>query len=129
MNATTIPILANLKFTADGRKRLDDVLAFLDELDARGVPQATRARTELVERLLYLDGYGGTVSETDQRRRFEVTVGRDMYPLSFTITWKAFDKATGGYAYCMNGGLVWHGGPFDPGAVSLDSNVLWGIHT
>ena len=129
MNALTTPILANLKFTEEGRKRLDEVLAFLDEIEARGVPYAARSRTELVERLLYLDGYGGTVSETDPRRGFEVTIGRDMYPMSFTITWRAFDRATGGYSFCMNGGLVWHGGPGQQGSVCIDGTVLWGIHT
>jgi hypothetical protein len=119
----------HLEFTELGRKRLKEVNAFLDRLTAAEHPLAERARDELAERLAYLDGYGGTLSDTDLRRRFRVTMGADMYPLSFTITWFCLDRATDAYAFSMRGGLVWHGGPGDPLSVCLDPEVLWVIHT
>lgn len=120
---------AHLQFTDAGRRRLDEVKVFLDQLEAGGHPLASRAKSELVERLMFLDGFGGPVSETDTRRRFRVTLGSDLYPLSFTVTWESIDRETGDYRFSMNGGLVWHGGPGDSGSVCLEPEVLWGIHT
>lgn len=127
--APALPVLAHLKFTKQGRERLDEVLAFLDTLEARDAALGRKARTELTERLLYLDGFGGTVSQENPRRRFEVTLGWDIYPLCFAITWSAWNAKTEQYCASMRGGLVWQGGPGDSGSVCLDRELLWSIHT
>lgn len=127
--APALPVLAHLQFTPQGRKRLDEVLTFLDALEARDAAFGYKARTELTERLMYLDGFGGTVSDEDSRRRFEVTLGWDMYPLCFAITWCAWNAKTEQYCASMRGGLVWQGGPVDSGSVCLDRELLWSIHT
>lgn len=124
-----LPVLCHLELTDQGRKRLDEVLAFLDRLDAAGHALAVKARGEFTERLLYLDGFGGAVSETDARRRYQVTLGADMYELSFTVTWRQLKQESGAYTYSFNGGLIWHGGPGDPMVVCLVPDMLWGIHT
>lgn len=123
-----LPVLHHLILTEAGRTRLDEVLVFLEALDTKGHALAAKARTQLTERLLYLDGYGGTVSETDPRRRFRVTLGRDLYPLSFTVTWHMLRPDSGEHVYSMNGGLLWHGHG-DPGAVCIEADLLWAIHT
>lgn len=127
--STAPTLFQHLKVTDAGKRRIDEVLAFLDKLDAVDHPLAKRARTEFADRIAYLDGYGGEVSETDATRRFQVTLGVDFTPLCFTITWRSLDLTTGEYLFFMSGGLVWHGGPHDPFVVSLDATVLWGIHT
>lgn len=119
----------HLQFTDAGLRRLEEVLAFLSDLDASRDARALRAQREFEGRLAYLDEYGGTVSPTDARRRYLVTLGADWSPRCFTVSWRAIRPETGEYMFAMTGGLIWHGGPHDPMVVSLDPAMLWGIHT
>ena len=118
----------NLEFTEAGAERLAEVLAFLDELERQEHPVAEQARSEFNERMSYLDGFGGPVSEEDARRRFRVTLGRDWAPLSFSLTWRRLVAASDEYVYAFNGGLIYHGGSNDPLAVTL-TPCVYGIHT
>lgn len=118
----------HLVFTESGAERLEDVLDLLDDLEAHENPLAARAREEFERRLNYLDEYGGPVSPEDPRRRYKVSLGGDWAPFCFTVTWHRIELRTGDYIYAMNGGLIWHGGPFDSMVVSL-TPMLWGIHT
>lgn len=114
----------HLLFTDAGRERLDEVQAFFDELADH--PLAGKARDELHERLDYLDSYGG--SDDDGRRRFQVTLGRDWAPLSFTVAWHALHRQSGAYQPAFHGALIWHGGSNDPLSVTL-TPCLWALHT
>ena len=119
----------NLMFTEQGIARLDDVMTFLQKLDEADHPLAKRAREQFLDRLRYLNEYGGPVSADDPLRRYRVTLGWDWAALSFSVTWSSLNRMTGEYAGMLQGGLIWHGGPNDPFVVNLDPNALWGIHT
>ncbi len=119
----------HLVFTDAGRERLDEVFAFLDRAEAERHPRAEQARADLERQLRYLNDFGGTISKTDTRRRFRITIGRDFALLSFTITWESYSRATDDYAFTMQGALIWHGGTNDPLSVCLDRDALWAVHT
>jgi len=119
----------NLVFTEPGISRLDDVMTFLQKLDEADHPLAKRAHDQFLDRLRYLNGYGGTVSDSDLRRRYRVALGWDGSPLCFSVTWSSLNLKTGDYVAVLWGGLIWHGGPNDPFVVNLDEGALWGVHT
>ncbi len=118
----------HLHFTPGGLEQLALVQAFLDKLDSDRHEHAAACRAELLDRLYYLDHFGGEVSDADPRRCFRVHLGRDWAPLSFTLVWERLNRATGEYVYGWNGGLIYHGGNNDPLCVTL-SPKIWGIHT
>ncbi len=118
----------HLQFTDTGRTRFDEVVAFLDNLEIENHPHRAEIRADFIDRLDFLDAYGGAISEGDGRRRFRVALGRDWAPHSFSVVWEQLDLQSGTYRYAFNGGLIWHGGPDDPLCVSLTPQ-WFGIHT
>ncbi len=118
----------HLDFTDGGQNRFDEVVAFLDTLDAEDHPLHGEIAEDLVKKLDYLDAYGGSVSEADDRSWYRVQLGRDWAAHSFSLTWKRLDVVTGTYRYAFNGGLIWHGGPGDPLSVTVTPQ-WFGIHT
>ncbi len=118
----------NITFDDTARVQLTNVRQFFDALDTQRHPKAAEIRAEFESRMDYLDGYGGTVSETDARRRFKVTLYGDWADLSFSVSWRYLDQKTGEYVSWMSGGFVWHGGQNDPLCVTLVPQ-WWGIHT
>ncbi len=113
----------NLEFTERGLTRLHEVLYFCDQTDEH--PQVL---AELLDRMKYLNDFGGSVSDIDARRKFRVQLGWDFAPLSFSLCWQRLDSSSDEYVYAFNGGLIWHGGSNDPLCISLTPQ-LWGIHT
>jgi len=117
-----------LHFTPQGEQRLGEVMCFLNHLHERQHPQAEDIETEFHRQLEYLDAYGGTVNDTDPRRRFKVTLGQDWSTLSFSVTWERLDTRNGEYGFGMCGGLIWHGGNNAPLTITL-TPCWWGLHT
>ena len=119
----------DLSFTAQGLARYAEVLKFLRELEAEKHEFAAEIVQCFIERLDYLNGYGGSLSDEDPRPRFRVELGHDWAPLSFSLSWLRYDpKAPDSYAYAWCGGLTWHGGGNDPLTISLTPQ-WFGIHT
>ncbi len=128
MSTTCAQPWASISFSDSGRDRLDEVMAFLDDLEQQEHPLAAMARAEFTERMNYLNDFGGAVSDVDDRRRFRVTLLADWAPLSFGITWYRLNRETGEYLFAFRGGLIFHGGSNDPLCVSV-TPCIFGIHT
>lgn len=118
----------NLCFTKAGEQRLFEVFGFLRGLRQAGHELAEEIRAEFYDRMAFLNDFGGTVSDQDDRRRFQITLGRDFAAMSLTITWEALDAKVDDYRFSFRGGLIWHGGSNDPLSVSVTPQ-WWGIHT
>jgi len=86
-----------LTFTPQGLERLTEVSEFLDKLDEEGNEKANEVRAAFIEKMDYLNGYGGPVSDDDNRRRFLVDLSRDWAPLSFSLVWTRLNHETGEY--------------------------------
>lgn len=108
----------NIQFTESGKAQFARVKEFFTKLDEAKHAKADEITKEFIARMDYLNEYGGQVSETDARRRFQITLSKDWADLSFNITWSLRD-AEGLYKFFCNGGLIWHGGPNDPLSISL----------
>lgn len=106
----------NLTFTEKGAARLEEVESFLVSLGDKG----ESAKTQFQDRLRYLNEYG---RNPDGSGRFDITLGSDWAPLSFSVSWYFAD----GRHFC-SGALIWHGGSNDPLSVTLTDD-LWAIHT
>ena len=121
-----VHMFPEIVFDDTAMQHLEDISEFI-----RGVSDI-EVRCKIIEelygRLERLSGYGGTVSDEDNRKRYKVQLFHDWADLSFSIVWKYLDKETNTYSHSMQGGLIWHGGSNDPLAVSL-TNQYWGIHT
>jgi hypothetical protein len=109
----------NLRFSESGLERLKEV-------EETNLPAGQLV--VFYEKLAYLDGYGGPVSDEDPRRRFRVHLHSDWAPLSFSLVWERLSRSTGEYVYGWNGGFIYHAGSNDPLCVSLTPQI-WGIHT
>ena len=118
----------HLRFTDQGKERFSEVLQLLDKLEGEQHPLFQKIYEELVAGLSYLNSYGAVVDGDEPRRCFQITLGRDFAPPSFTLTWSRLNTKNAEYQFAFNGGLIWHGGGNDPFCVSL-SPQFWGIHT
>lgn len=120
----------NIVFNEQAVERLAEVDAFCESLLVQKHKHAEEIRAEFIEKLDYLNGYGGTVAEDHPAypaRRFQVHIGRDWADKSFSLVWKT-RNAQGLYDYGWQGGLIWHGGGNETFAVQLVPS-WWGIHT
>lgn len=131
--STPRPITAaswpNLTFDAGGLTTLANIANLLANTDGKH-PKAKEIREEFVQRMDYLNGYGGPMSETDPRLRFKVYLGSASFldPYDFGVMWKRLNPVTGEYTFAMNGAMVCHGVPGVGKPVSLEPQ-WWGIHT
>lgn len=117
----------NLRWQGNGHAQLMAVEGFLAQIED---PEVARTlHDDFFGQLAYLNGYGGTVSEDDPRRRFIVELRRDFAPLSFLVLWWSLVHDTGERTVAMQGGLIYGGGPSDPRYVSLRINPRWSVHT
>lgn len=113
-----------IEFTERGAEVLAECVDFLvNKLPTLtgSVDTQVQIREEFVQRMDYLDGYGGKPGDPD--KRFWVHLHSDWSPMSFSITWLKPDRT-----YAFNGGLIWHGGGNETFTVSL-TPCWWGIHT
>jgi len=128
----TVPLVPqrwpHIRFTEHGQHRFAEVVSFLHALETEKHPLGEEIVNDFISRLDYLDSFGGQVSDTDDRHRYRVTLGRDWAPHSFSIVWEMLDLQAGTYDYAFQGGLIWHGGPGDPLCVTLTPQ-WFGIHT
>jgi|TARA_Y100000310_G_scaffold40434_1_gene37974 hypothetical protein len=113
-------------FDDTAMQHLEDISEFIRNVS--DIEVRCKIIEELYERLEYLNGYGGAVSDDDARRRFKVWLFHDLADMSFGISWQKLNKETNTYSAYMGGGLIWHGGPNDPLTVPLVKQY-WGIHT
>ncbi len=112
-----------LSFTPVGEERLQEVKHFLLEelpLMEGATPEVVGAiRSEFLERMNYLNGYGGD--------RYRVSLSRDWAPYSFSLAWMCPDERGEYTKFAFNGGLIFHGAG-ETFTVSL-TRQWWGVHT
>ena len=121
-----VHMFPEIVFDNTAMQHLEDISEFIRNVS--DIEVRCNIIEELYERLEYLNGYGGSVSDDDARRRFKVWLFHDWADLSFGIVWESLNKETNTYRHSMQGGLIWHGGSNDPLTVSL-TKQYWGIHT
>ena len=96
-----------------------EMLSFADDLLSHGAP--AEARTQLLDRLRYLNDYG--VNEDTGARAFYVVLLWDSSPHCAGVAWRKPDGRS-----VFHGGLTYDG----PGNQSLTVSLTpqwWGIHT
>ena len=121
-----VRMFPEIVFDDTAMQHLEDISEFIKKVS--DIEVRCKIIEELYERLEYLNGYGGAVSDDDARRRFKVWLFHDLADMSFGISWQKLNKETNTYSAAMGGGLIWYGGPNDPLTVPLVKQY-WGIHT
>jgi hypothetical protein len=93
-------------------------------------PAAEEVKEALDAKLEYLNEYGGTVSDTDGRRRFKVTLYNDPgFPYCFSVRWERLETETEEYVPCFSGGLQCNAVRQAFGSVQVGEPQWWSIHT